>query len=385
MNAVTNGQNLMMASNQWASRPDDQRFTSLIALDAFCSAQRMASASRVVSSRKLEAQPIDDPQNKALIVLDPRGNPYQMTHWSFGQLANRAGAPGSYLRDLPAPLAADCVNYGLRYNREVESLGILTTEAAPIDKTPGSPILVGTPAMMRAVTGPNYGRIWNSTLTNALVKRFGDGLTGDFKIPGEFGKDVSIDKRNTTLYASDRDMFVFLADEKRRIELPGRRAGMHGNFARGFIIWNSEVGDTTLGFAMFLFDYVCCNRIIWGAQEYQELRIRHTAAAPDRWLEEVAPTIEAYSNASDTGIITRLEAAQAAKVESVDDFLKNRRRFTRTQVTNVKAAFVTDEQRPMESIFDVVTGVTAYARSITHQDERVRLEREAGKMLDLAA
>lgn len=378
MNAVTNGQNLMMASNQWASRPDDQRFTSLIDLNAFCDAQRLASASRVVSSRRIEAQPTEDPAHKGLIVLDPRGNPYSMTHWSFGQLANRAGAPGSYLRDLPAPLAADCVNYGLRYHREVEDLGILTTEGTPVGTA------AGQGATMRAVTGPNYGRIWNSTLTNALVARFGDGVTGDFKIPGEFGKDVAIDKRNTTLYASDRDMFVFLADEKRRIELPGRRAGMHGNFARGFIVWNSEVGDTTLGFAMFLFDYVCCNRIIWGAQNYQELRIRHTAAAPDRWLEEVAPTIEAYSNASDKGIIDHLQAAQAAKVESVDDFLKNRR-FTRTQITNVKAAFITDEQRPMESVFDVVTGVTAYARSITHQDERVKLEREAGKMLDLAA
>jgi hypothetical protein len=29
----------------------------------------------------------------------------------------------------------------------------------------------------------------------------------------------------TTLFASDPDMFVFLADEENRIELPGRRAG----------------------------------------------------------------------------------------------------------------------------------------------------------------
>lgn len=365
------GSNLMIASNQWASRPDDQRFTSLIELDDFCSALRLGSASRVVSSRRLQAEPRGD-DHKSLIVLDPRGNPYNATHWAFGQLAGRAGAPAAYLRDLPSELAADCVNYGLRFHRDVEELGILTTEAN------------GSPAVLRAVTGPNYGRIWNSTITSALVDRFGDGITGDFKIPGEFGKDVAIDKRNTTLYASDRDMFVFLADEKRRIEIPGRRAGMHGSFARGFIVWNSEVGDTTLGFAMFLFDYVCCNRIIWGAQEYQELRIRHTAAAPDRWLEEVAPTIEAYSNASDIGIVNKLQAAQAAKVESVDDFLKNRR-FTKAQVTNVKAAFLADEQRPMESVFDVVTGVTAYARAIPHQDARVKLEREAGKMLDLAA
>ena len=69
---------------------------------------------------------------------------------------------------------------------------------------------------------------------------------------------------NTTLFASDRDMFVFLADEDNRIENPNRRAGRFGSFARGFFVWNSEVGKTTLGAGFFLFDYVCCNRIVWG-------------------------------------------------------------------------------------------------------------------------
>ena len=61
-------------------------------------------------------------------------------------------------------------------------------------------------------------------------------------MPGEFGERVTVKKENTTLYASDRDMFVFLADEENRIEIPGRRAGRSGSFARGFFVWNSEVG-----------------------------------------------------------------------------------------------------------------------------------------------
>lgn len=367
---------LSMASHQWMKRPDDERFVSLLDLDKYCTDLRMRSNSRVVSSRKLEAHPLND-DNKGLAVYDPNGTQHDITHYAFSQLASRAGAPPSYLRDLPSPLAADCINYGLLYSREVEDLGILSTDLR-------APDTLTSPAVLRAVTGPNYGRIWNSTITNALVARFGDGITGDFRVPGEFGKDVKISKANTTLYASDRDMFVFLADEKRRITVPNRRAGMHGDFARGFIVWNSEVGDTTLGFAMFLFDFVCCNRIIWGAQDYNEIRIRHTAAAPDRFIEEISPVLQAYSKASDTGIVNRIEAAQAARLESVDDFLKNRR-FNKTQVLNVKAAFVADEQRPMETVFDVVTGVTAYARAIPYQDERVRLEREAGRMLDLVA
>src|SRR5262249_44345241 len=89
----------------------------------------------------------------------------------------------------------------------------------------------------------------------------------------------------------DRDMFVFLAGEEHRIELRNRRAGRFGSFARGFFVWSSEVGKTTLGAGFFLFDYVCCNRIIWGAEQYTEVRIRHTKGAPDRWLEEVTPVL----------------------------------------------------------------------------------------------
>jgi len=59
---------------------------------------------------------------------------------------------------------------------------------------------------------------WNSDVVRALMDKFGDGRTGDFRVPGEFGRAVDITERNTTLFASDRDMFVFLADEVNRIE-----------------------------------------------------------------------------------------------------------------------------------------------------------------------
>ena len=39
---------LMQASRQWASRPDDERFTSLLALHAHTTEQRNQSAGRVL-------------------------------------------------------------------------------------------------------------------------------------------------------------------------------------------------------------------------------------------------------------------------------------------------------------------------------------------------
>jgi hypothetical protein len=365
---------LMHASNQWRTRPADQRFTSLLELNQYVQGVRDASRGKTISSRGITALPVnaagqEDAAGKELVVVGPNGGPVNLTHWSFGQLAQRAGAPAGYLRELPAAIAADCVNYGLKYHRDVEDLGVLLYKN-------------GGPSELRAVTGPNYGRVWNSAITRALVDRFGDGLSGDFRVPGEFGQRVEVTKDNTTLYASDRDMFVFLADEEHRIDVPNRRDGKTGGMARGFFLWNSEVGSTSFGIALFLFDYVCCNRIVWGAQDFKEIRINHTKSAPDRWIEEVAPAIEAYASSSTTGVVQAIAAAQAKKINDVDEFLRNR--FTVSQASAIKAAHMADEQRPIESLWDVTTAVTAYARGVGFQDERVRLEREGGKILNLA-
>jgi hypothetical protein len=360
---------LMQASRQWASRPDDERFTSLTALNDYCHASRNNSQGIVVSSRKLSAAPLDgDNEYKSLVVLGPNGNPVAPTHWSFGQLAQRAGAPAGYLRDLPSPIAADCINYGLKHMRSVEDIGVL------LYKNGGAPEL-------RAVTGPNYGRIWNADMTQALVNRFGDGVSGDWRVPGEFGKAVAVTKQNTTLYASDRDMFVFLADEKNRIEMRNRRNGSSGSLARGFFVWNSEVGKSTYGFAMFLFDYTCSNRIVWGVEEYREVRGRHTSSAPDRWLEEVQPMLLGYAEASANPIEQAIAAAQQKRIDDVADFM--RKRFTQTQANAMMQLHVVEEGRPIESLWDATTAITAYARNVPHQDARVELEREAGKVMDL--
>ena len=357
---------LMQANKQWASRPADERFTSLTDMQVHFAGVRANSRAAVVSSRSIELAPADD--NKGLLVGGPRGAQYAPTHWAFGQLAQLAEAPAGYLRTLPAPIAADCVNYGLKYKRDIEEVGVL------LYRNGGEPTV-------RAATGPRYGRIWNDDIVRGLVQRFGDGRTGDFRVPGEFGHAVEVTKENTTLYAGDRDMFVFLADEEHRIEVPGRRNGEPGSLARGFFVWNSEVGSSTFGLGTFLFDYVCCNRIVWGADQYSEVRIRHSAGAPDRFIEEVAPALQAYANGSTAPVVKMLADARAARVDDVSEFLA--KRFGKRTVASIVAAHEADEGRPMESLWDVATGITAHARGVQWQDQRVELEREAGRVLDM--
>lgn len=360
----------MAANEQWRTRPADERFTSLIELAKATQHTMDHSNARVVPSKGLTADIVD----KRLVIRGPNGNAATPTHWAFGQWASRAGAPAGYLRDLPAELAADCLNYGMHVARPVEDVGVLLYQN-------------GGPAELHAVTGPNYGRIWNARVAAALVEAFGDGRTGTFRIPGEFGKQVAITKENTTLYASDRDVWAFLADEDKSTEVKDRRDGKSGRLSTGLVVGNSDVGSGKLWVAGFAFDYVCCNRIIWGMRDLEEISIRHTASAPHRFLSEIVPMLKEIARSNVRLSEAAIVAAQQAKVDDMDKFLQGRK-FTRSQIGGIKAAFKTDEGRELidgASIWDAVVASTAYARGLQYQDARVSVEREAGKMLKLAA
>lgn len=369
---------LTAASHQWATRPSDERFVSLLALQEHFHDQRDASRELVTASRKIEALP--DSDNSGLLLRGPTGGLAVPSHWAFGQLAALAEAPAGYLRTIPSPVAADCINYGLRFKRDVEDVGLLLAKGEA--EEPGTAVVTA-----RAITGPRYGRIWNDDIVTGLVDRFGDGLSGDFRIPGEFGKAVEVTGVNTTLYGGDRDMFVFLADEEHRVSIPSRRDGQPGELARGFFVWNSEVGAATFGIATFLFDYVCRNRIVWGSREYKQVTIRHTPRAPVRWLDEVAPALTRLAQSSTSSITDAITAARAARIEDsspdVSEFLA--KRFGKRMPGILHDVAMEEEGRPIETIWDATCAVTAYARSLPHQDDRVALERKAGELLDLVA
>lgn len=360
---------LTQANKEWSSRPLEERFISLDSMQDHFDILRDHSRSAVVSSRAVFARP--SPDNQGLLIAGPSGAEYSPTHHAFGQLATLAGAPAGYLRQLPAPMAADCINYGLQVDRDIEDVGLLLTR-----RHDGAPVI-------RAATGPRYGRVWNADVIRALRDQFGDGVTGTFKVPGEFGRAVTVTGANTTLYASDQDCFIFLADEANRIAVHNRRDGQSGTLARGFFVSNSEVGAGSLKVRTFLFDYVCANRIVWGAEHVQEISIRHTASAPDRFIEQVQPALIEYANSSAAGIEATLWSAQAMKIDKVADFLA--KRFGPRVAARIEAAHVLDEGRPIETVWDAVTGATAYARSIPFTAARVEFEAAAGDMLKLAA
>lgn len=377
---------LMQCSEQWMKRPADERFLDLPSMKAMSDRARENSVENVITNRKVKFVPHPANPTRGLTIEGSSGY-IDPTHYSFGQLAGLVSAPASYLRKLPAPLAADALNYGMQFHRDVQEIGVLRT-ISEVDAVSDEDLgMGGDPVQhveLRAATGPNYGRVWNNDIIGMLMNRFGDGRTGDFRVPGEFGKQVAITKDNTTLYASDRDMFIFLADETNRVEMQNRRDGKGGSLARGFFVWNSEVGSQSLGAAFFLFDYACSNRIVWGAEGFKEIRLRHTSGAPERWMESIVPVLKDYANSAAEPVEKTIQIAQQKRVDDdLNKFLRDRK-FTMAQVNGAKEAHLREEGRPIETLWDAVTGVTAYAKTIKNQDDRVGVERLGGKLLDLA-
>ena len=162
-----------LASN-YANRPADERFDSLEELAAFCNGDSANMTSRVIDTHNLTiVGEVDEenirqgdlrveyqcPKTGQLISSEP-------TNWSAGQLSTLAGAPAGYIKDLPAPLAADCLTWGLRHNRGRE---IIKT----YDHRNGGDL--------RAATGPDYGRILNKEMLRPVLKV---AEQGDWKTAG---------------------------------------------------------------------------------------------------------------------------------------------------------------------------------------------------------
>ncbi|PPJ44553.1 DUF932 domain-containing protein, partial [Rhizobium sp. KAs_5_22] len=76
--------------------------------------------------------------------------------------------------------------------------------------------------------------------------------TGDtrWKVPGaldwstmHYNPYVDVSRDTTTLYAPDRDIFLFLVDDTHPIEAGRLPNGDPDLYFRGFYAWNSEVGS----------------------------------------------------------------------------------------------------------------------------------------------
>lgn len=378
---VSRGSLNSRVSSEWFSRPDDERFLSLIELYDAVKTRADRATARTVESRAVRVEASREDAERLALIVPGQEQPVAPTHWSFGQLCSLVGAPASYMRQLPAPLAGINLQHGLLSHR-AELVKTLEAEDGRIE--------------LRAVTGPDYGRIWDHELVAAVMKIAGNGV-GDtmWKVPGVLdwatmthNPFVDVTKDTTTLYASDRDVFLFLVDDTHPIEAGRLPNGEPDLYFRGFYCWNSEVGSKTLGIASFYLRAVCMNRNLWGVENFEEITIRHSKFAAQRFAHEAAPALRSFANSSPAPFIARMKAARERIVAHNDEdretFLR-RRGFSKAETGKIIETVLQEEGRPPESIFDFVQGMTAHARTKTNQDTRLELEGKAKTLLERAS
>jgi hypothetical protein len=377
---VSRGERVGRVSSEWFSRPDDERYLSLTDLYGAVRRRAERAQTRTVESRAVRVEASRNSAERLTLIVPGRDEPIAPTHWSFGQMCSIVGAPSSYMRQLPAPLAGINLQHGLLSNR-AELVKTLESDDGRIE--------------LRAVTGPDYGRIWDHELVTAVMKIAGNG-TGDtrWKVPGVLDWNtmthnpfVDIAKDTTTLYASDRDVFLFLVDDTNPIEAGYLPDGSPDLYFRGFYCWNSEVGSKTLGIASFYLRAVCMNRNLWGVENFEEITIRHSKLAAQRFAHEAAPALTSFANSSPAPFVAGVKAARARIVARTDEDRESFLRkggFSKSETAKIIEIVLGEENRKPESIFDFVQGITALARTKPHQDARLELEGKAKRLIERA-
>ncbi len=380
--------NLTTASREWADRPADQRFWTLQDL---ASKTKQYAAESKVKNLRLSMCYVAPTDTGDLQLVGPEGGRASFQHYSFGQFANLCEAPATYLRQLPAPLAAQCLNNGLA-------------------NIPGEQKLMfhqNGGLHLRCVTSDRYQRIWNYEIAElALLLESQGWQTPPARPSGQPGvpvrqateKDVlrnsahpglgihvGDDISPAGLYASDHDCFIFQVNESKAVD-----GGNGESLYRGVFWSNSEVGAARFRATMFLYETVCGNHIVWGAKTLAEVSIRHTGDAR-RGFVDAMRTISQRVNRAASEDTARIQAAKTHLLgpskDKVIDFVYGKQ-FGLSKTECEESYVLADRFADLHgnnpnTAWGFAAGVTRLSQQ-KYADQRDRMDRAAGKVLESA-
>jgi hypothetical protein len=375
---------LMQASNQWAQRPDDERYWTLQEMhqDALRQLERSAEH-KLTDGRSLRVgydEHVDD------MALHSDIGSFRLNNWTFKQLCGRVQAPASYLQSLRPELASQCLNQGLSRLEEGSNSGIE---------------LYSDNGTLRSLLSGRYARIHDAHILSRLLPLQAEGWrtpparpTDSYSGKTRPATAADVSSRSLVkegdiiapagLYRGDRDMFAFMINDQVRID-----DGTDGGLARGFFVHNSEVGASSFSYTEFAFRYICGNHIVWGAQDVREVRLRHIGAAkPAEAMRALTCELIDYANqstAQDELIIKRAKAFELGRNPGeVVDFLFGKRLMTRTLAQQAQTVCEqTEPQLNPRSVWGITQGITRLSQRNNNADERHAMDALTPKLLTL--
>jgi hypothetical protein len=394
---------LYAASSQWANRPADQRFWTLQDMRAACEQARAGSSELMIAPQDLTAKAHDGEMYLLKPVMRKDGTTgtagCRMTHHAFGAVSRLAGAPGSYLRELPPDLAAQCLNAGIQ-RREDKAVA----RNWLMHKNGGF--------TLRAVLTSKYDRVWDADVCEALeglrgwrnpagrmpthdaaMRAIARPATAADILPGQINISEGEMIVPSGLYASDHDMFAFLVAPDRTIDDGSGKPLMRGVFVR-----NSEVGEASLSMTFFLMQAVCGNHIVWNATGVRENSLRHIGRSGSTLAKasrQFHATLRTYHDAA-AGEEAKIKAARnlvlgANKQEVLEALIKYAKSFGLLPLTKpvLETALTIAEEHESwygnpRSLWGAVAGITHGSQGGGFADARNEVDRAAGKLLAMA-
>jgi len=399
---------LFKAHRQWAERPADERFATL---------QELYNVTKDYADKAREKNvPVSDIRTEAssgdVQLVGKAGVPAGLTHWAFGQLCARVGAPASYLRELPATLATQNLNHGLANYADKHDTANLMFHTTNGDM------------LLRAFTSEKYARIWNWEVAERLLglESLGweparpdmrwdggdasrcqscDGTGTAMDKETYYADNPSVDGRCKTckgtgqalpaLYASDHDLFAFVRNCSvviRETNEDGTGTGNPDGLQRGVIVENSEVGASALKLTRFLYRCMCGNHIIWGASRVVDFAIRHVGDTVRERFGQYTAEIRRYAESSasdDEAVISRARTVRIGETkDAVLDKLFGMRSLSlsRKILDAGYMANVPGQDGDPRTVWGMVQGLTRHSQTIPYADGRTTIDRAAGKILE---
>jgi hypothetical protein len=122
-------------------------------------------------------------------------------------------------------------------------------------------------------------------------------------------------------------------------------------YFRGFYGWNSEVDSKTLGIASFYLRAVCMNRNLCRLENFEEITIRHSKFAGQRFAHEAAPALTSFANSSPAPFVAGIKVARERIVACKDEDRESVLRkggFSKSETTKIIVAVLGEENRKPE-------------------------------------
>lgn len=358
---------LTTASRQLFSRPADETFSgwnhildALRERDANTRERPYTMMTATSDAERIYMTCIDD--NAARTTA-------QLTDWSFRQMCAQINGSQRTLNRLTPATAATAIN----------ELMTPRSGVANILQQNGSQLM----DKIRGLYSDQYERVSDFDVFkffHTLAEQYGYEPAGNFA--GKRGGQAPIRPEASGLNSGDTSSFGIIANEEGKIEIDD------STLYHAVMFGNSEVGNKALWVTDCLYNFICGNHQLWGAERVRTIRHRHVGTVREvlekskreffqvtdqerqQHREKIAATYEAA---------TRRQFATSSKaaMKRLQSYIPKSHAVGALAFAGHAGAY---PKNPF-SDWGIGQAITLYSQTLPNQDTRLGLDTAAGKII----